>query len=90
MRGTARRPEIHSDEPVTFNWHVGTLQPYSSLWLIMHRLALINQISIAEVRSLSKTGSFSTRMHSLTENTNTLDVGVLAAAIGERPQALSL
>lgn len=89
MRGTASRPDLRSDEPVTFNWHVGTLQPYSSLWLIMHRLALINQISIAEVRSLSKTGSFSTRMHSLTENTNTIDIGVLAAAIGERPQALS-
>lgn len=89
MRGTARRSDPHSDAPVTFNWHVGTLQPYSSLWLIMHRLALMNQISIAEVRSISKTGSFSTRMHSLTENTNTLDVGVLAAAIGERPQALT-
>ncbi len=89
MRGTARRSDLRSNEPVIFNWHVGTLQPYSSLWLIMHRLALINQISIAEVRSISKTGSFSTGMHSLTENTNTLDVGVLAAAIGERPQTLS-
>lgn len=89
MRGTDRRPDLRSAEPVTFNWHVGTLQPYSSLWLIMHRLALINQISIAEVRSISKTGSFSTQMHSLTENTNTLDIGVLAAAIGERPQGLA-
>lgn len=89
MRGTGRHPDLRPGEPVTFNWHVGTLQPYSSLWLIMHRLALINQISIGEVRSVSKTGSFSSGMHSLTENTNTLDVGALAAAIGERPQALT-
>ena len=89
MQGNASRTDSRSGEPVIFNWHVGTLQPYSSLWLIMHRLSMINQISIAEVRSISKTGSFATRMHSLTENTNTLDIGALAAAIGERPQALS-
>jgi len=88
MQGTTSRSGHPNNEPVNFNWHVGTLQPYSSLWLIMHRLALINQISIAEVRSISKTGSFYTGMHSLTENTNTFDLKVLAAAIGERSQAL--
>lgn len=83
--GTNRRP----DGPVLFNWHVGSLPPYSSLWVIMHRLALTNQITIAEVRAIAKTTSFSTGMHSLTENTNTINLEALAAAIGEPPEAMT-
>lgn len=79
----------HDDESVVLNWHAGTLQPYSSLWLIMHRIALINQMSIVEVRAISKNGSFSSGMHSLIKNKNTLDIRALATAIGERPQSLA-
>ncbi len=75
--------------PVVFNWHKGTLQPYSSLWLVMHRLALINQITNAELRCIAMSTSFSTGMHSLTENTNTISLDALAAAIGERTEALT-
>ena len=89
MRGNEGRPDPRTAEPVVFNWHVGTLQPYSSLWMIMHRLAMINQFTIAEVRSISKAGTFSTGTYSLTENRNTLDLGVLAVSIGERPQAMT-
>lgn len=89
MRGKEKVANSLSDEPVKFNWHEGTLQPYSSLWLIMHRLALINQLSIAEVHAISRTGSFASGMHSLTKNKNTLNVEALATAIGERPYFLA-
>lgn len=89
MQGANRDTGIRSDEPVLFNWHVGTLQPYSSLWLNMQRLSIINQISLDEVRSIAKAGNFSTQMHSLIENKNTLDIDALSAAIGEKPQCLA-
>lgn len=88
MQGGADRVRGRAGGPVLFNWHVGTLQPYSSLWLLVHRLSLINQLTIADVRAIAARDDFSTGMYSLTQNIKTLDLKLLAAAIGEHPQAL--
>ena len=89
MQGGADQARGRASGPVWFNWHVGTLQPYSSLWLLVHRLSLINQITVADVRAIAARSDFSTGMYSLTQNIKTLDLKLFAAAIGERPQALN-